>query len=246
MNSERPANWRHTAFLLVMGCCAQFVVLTGLAMLVYSGGSHYDSSTARYLFFGNFFSDLGLTVTYRGESNQLPMILFWTALTLAGLGLILFFFVAPGVYSRPGVGRILAIMGSSLGIISGLAFIGVAFTPANLLRQAHEFFVFIAFSALLGAVLLYIGTILLNPAFRGAYLAVLGLFTVLLGAYVWLILNGPGFDTVQGFRIQVVGQKIIVYAAIATVWVEAYGAWRMTGEGRTGRQPWPKPHTPGS
>jgi hypothetical protein len=45
----------------------QFLLLTAIAMLVYPGGAVYEPDASRYLFFRNFFSDLGATVTPSGR-----------------------------------------------------------------------------------------------------------------------------------------------------------------------------------
>jgi hypothetical protein len=47
----------------------QFLLLTAIAMLVYPGGAVYEPDASRYLFFRNFFSDLGATITPSGRPN---------------------------------------------------------------------------------------------------------------------------------------------------------------------------------
>jgi hypothetical protein len=52
-------------------------------------------------------------------------------------------------------------------------------------------------------------------------------FAGVLAAYVALITRGPGLETAQGVIIQATGQKIIVYAAILTIFVQSWGAIRV-------------------
>jgi hypothetical protein len=49
---------------LLIYAAAQFIVLTAIAMAVYPGGAVYRRGSDGYLFFQNFFSDLGATSTY--------------------------------------------------------------------------------------------------------------------------------------------------------------------------------------
>ena len=205
----------------------QFGVLTILAMLFYAGGNNAEPTRPGYAFFANFFSDLGLTVAYSGRANTFSMILFATALTLAGLGLIIFFVAWPRWIANRLPAQLIAYLGSFFGIGAGLSYIGVAFTPANLLREAHINFVYAAFVSFFLGVLCYLVAILLTPGYRRGYAAVLGVFALLLAGYIWLLFNGPNTNTVQGLTIQVTGQKVIAYASITTLFIVALGANRM-------------------
>lgn len=202
----------------------QFVLLTLVAMLFYPGGTGQNPDSRGYDFLRNFFSDLGLTVAHNGEPNTLSMILFMIALSLAGLGLILFFVVWPRYFWHSWLLRGLSVTGSFFGIGAGISFIGVAFTPANLLLEAHVDFVFAAFISFFVAALFYSLAIFRNIACPNRYGIVFLVFTVLLGTYVWLLFNGPETSTDQGLIIQVVAQKTIAYASIISLFIQATGA----------------------
>ena len=208
-------------FRLIMAGCAQFVVLTLLAMLFYAGGNMANPDAPGYQFFSNFFSDLGLTIAYNGEANTASFLLFSIALSLAGLSLIVFFILMPGFFKRDAAALTLSRLGSFCGLIAGVCFIGVAFTPANLLLSAHVNFVFGAFGSYFVAVLFYVAAMFKVPVFARAYQIVLLVFAFILGGYIWLLFNGP-----ENLTIQVTGQKIIAYASITTVFIQAYGAWQ--------------------
>jgi hypothetical protein len=86
------------AFRVVMAVCALFFTLTIAAMFVYPGGHVGAADSNRYVFFKNFFSDLGQTrtysgATYSGASNLPSLLLFCIALfaTAQGSGLSLWF-----------------------------------------------------------------------------------------------------------------------------------------------------------
>lgn len=208
-------------FRLIMAGCAQFVLLTLLAMLVYAGGNAENPDAPGYQFFRNFFSDLGLTIAYNGEANTASFLLFTIALSLAGLSLIVFFILMPRFFKQDKMALALTWLGSLAGLVAGACFIGVAFTPANLLLQAHVNFVFGAFGSYFVAVLFYVAAMFKLPTFARVYQLVLLAFAFILGGYVWLLFNGP-----ENLTIQVAGQKIIAYASITTVFIQAYGAWQ--------------------
>lgn len=193
-------------------------------MLFYPGGTRSNPGTEGYLFFENFISELGLTQNYAGGSQTASFLLFTIALALAGLALALYFSIAPSLFWESHLTRALNLVGSFFGIISGLSFIGVAFTPANLYLTPHRLFVQLAFVTFFIAVAFYAIAIILNPIFPNLYAWVNIAFGVLLGIYIWLLFNGPGLNTENGLIIQVTGQKIITYAAIICMFVTAYGS----------------------
>lgn len=215
------------AFLAMTVCAVQFVVLTIIAMFLHPGGNQAHPDATRYEFFYNFFSDLGLITTFQGRSNYASAVLFFIALTLAGAGLVWFFILAPRLFKGYRFGRILAILGSIAGIVSGLAYIGVAFTPADLFLDAHIRFVFWAFQAYPVAVIFYIFAILLHKEYPNRFALAYGVFACVLIVYLWLLFNGPSGDTERGLLIQVTGQKIVAYASIITMFIQGIGAWQL-------------------
>ncbi|HEY69546.1 MAG TPA: hypothetical protein G4O08_03070 [Anaerolineae bacterium] len=221
---KQPAQW---PFKFAIFACIQFLVLTVIAMLAYPGGSISGSPTSRYSFFSNFFSELGMTVTRSGERNTASMVLFVTALTLAGAGLIVFFVAMPQFFRQKRAVFALSWLGSAFGVVSGAAYIGVAFTPADLLRNLHTDFVLAAFRSFLVVVAVYALVIFLNPRFPNGYAAVYLTFALLLAGYIWLLTQGPDLETERGLVIQATGQKLIVYAAIVCTWIQSRGALRL-------------------
>ena len=213
--SKKPFQW-------VVGASAQIVVLTLVAMLFYPGGTVGEINTSGYAFFRNFFSDLGMTVAHNGVSNWFSAVLFFIALSGAGLGMVVLFLRLPRV-----LGYWWCWIGSLFGVIAGLSFVGVAFTPANLLLTAHAGFVYAAFLSFFVAALVYSVAILRSAAYPNGYAAVFGLFTLLLASYIWLLFFGPRASTGNGLLIQVTGQKLIAYAGIIAVLIQAYGAQRV-------------------
>ncbi len=218
--------WRFTAFKIVAVICALFVALTAAAMFIYPGGTSTDKTTIGYSFFGNFFSDLGITIAHNGQPNLIASIMFSIALVSAGAASILFSVAFLQFFTGNAANRILSGLGTLFGIIAGVCFIGVALTPANLFGGAHRNFVRGAFFTFLIAVLFYIVALFRAPYPR-AYTGVFIGCAVLLTLYLFLLFDGPDSDTPTGLLIQVTGQKIIAYAAIISVLIQAVGALRV-------------------
>jgi hypothetical membrane protein len=210
-------------FLLTLLTGAGFILLTILAMLLYAGGTLSDPSNPGYAFFGNFFSDLGITQSHSGAANTASAVLFFVALTGAGIGLLAFFIAFRRHFGKRSPW--LSGAGTIFGIISGLSFVGVAFSPADLLAGPHVLFVQVAFLALLFAVLPYTVAVVREPSFPSWHALILAPFAILLVGYIYLLFAGPSLAGESGLLIHVVGQKAIVYAAIITVSIEAYAAY---------------------
>ena len=73
------------------------------------------------------------------------------------------------------------------------------------------------------AVIFFIPTILLEKRYPNIYAGIFAAFAVILGVYIWLMFSGPAFETAGGRMVQVTGQKVIAYAAIITIFFQAYG-----------------------
>ncbi|MBN1138218.1 MAG: DUF998 domain-containing protein [Anaerolineae bacterium] len=227
MNSQSLSR-QQWPFLFTMFGCAQFVVLTVVAMFFYPGGTFVDPATEGYSFFRNFFSDLGRIHAHSGTSNTASAILFVVALTLAGLGLVFFFLAMPRFFQQARPTYLLSRLGSVAGLVSGLSFVGVAFTPSDVIGGLHRLFVQVAFLAFFVAVLFFIVAILRTGAYPNRYARVFGVFVLLLAAYLLLLFFGPSLKSARDVIIQATGQKIIVYAAIVAAFILADGARRLT------------------
>lgn len=224
--------WQRGVFSLTMLGGILFVVLTVLAMLFYPGGTLIDPTTSGYSFFTNYFSDLGLTWSHARVPNTVSAILFVTALTMAGGGLVLFFLAFPRFFTRSRSGRVLSAIGSIFGVIAGLYFIGVALTPANLVLEAHLTIMMWSFRTFAVAVTCYTIAIFREPDYPNRFGFVFVAFAVLLVLYILLLVAGPAYDSPEGIMVQAVGQKIIVYASVISISIQAYGAKQIAGESK--------------
>jgi hypothetical protein len=226
----RSRFWQQGVFSLTMIGCVLFVVLTIVAMFFYPGGTLVDPTTSGYSFLINYFSDLGLTWCHARVPNTVSAVLFVTALTMAGSGLVLFFLAFPQFFARSRWGKLISLIGSIFGVIAGLCFIGVALTPANLVLETHLAIMMWAFRTFSVAVICYTVAIFREPDYPNRFGLVFVGFAALLVSYVVLLVAGPAYDSPEGIMVQAIGQKIIVYASVTTIFMQAYGAKKFAGE----------------
>ena len=216
--------WQQRVYTFSIASATLFVVATVMAMATYPGGSYSDHATVGYVFSRNFFSDLGMLTAHNGASNLVSMSLFFVALTLVGAGLVLFFIAFPRLFADAPRARTWSVAGSVFGIIAGLCFVGVAFTPADILLEAHIACVKFAFRAFPLAAFCYAVAIFRAEGYPTRYAWVFIAFGAALVGYVLLLEFGPKITTDAGLAIQVGGQKVIVYGSIVSVLIQAIGA----------------------
>jgi hypothetical protein len=204
-----------------------FVVCAATSMVLYPGGTRLDSGAAGYSFTQNAFSDLGRTIARNGEPNVASATLFVLGLTPAGLGLSVFFIALLPLVSRsPNALKWLARLGCVAGIVAGVAYVAVAWTPANRLPGEHVMAERVAFrSFLLASVLLGIATAG-SKTFTARASAAWWSFGALLLGFILIGIFGPSRRTEFGLVVQVVAQKAIVVSALVIVAFQSYEAQR--------------------
>ena len=215
--------WQKHVYRVVFIGCGLFVLLTIAAMFTYPGGTITDETTQGYDFFRNFFSDLGLVTALNGEPNLISMILFMIALTLAGIGLILFFIAFRDFFTN----NLLSLLGTILGVASGLCFVIIAFAPYDVLFNIHTQTVIWAFRAFLPAVAIYSYIIFRQDVYprRSGWIFVV--FAVFLAAYVAVLEFGPSPETPNGLILHATVQKIVTYVSIISVMAQSWLAYQI-------------------
>ena len=217
------AFWYRHIFGIVAGVCTLFVAFTTMAMVLYPGGTITTASTHGYHFFINFFSDLGQTRTQSGAYNYPSMIFFALAMTTVGLGLGAFFVAFAKFFaSRSTVLRAKRVnrVATVAGVVAALCFIGIGATPYNLFYPEHQTFVQWAFRLLLAAVILEVIAMRLTHGIPKSLLWVNMAFVVVLFGYLMLMMYRPASPLLSA-EIHAVGQKIIAYTAVATIFTQA-------------------------
>ncbi len=215
-------NWKKSSGLLAMIGTANFIICTVLGMVFYGGGSFFDPSSQYYSFTENFFSDLGRTTNHTGGSNMVSCILFIIALGGVGVMLIPMFIAIPAMMRKKSIAQVLCVFGSLIGIFSAICYIGIGFTPYDILGEYHGTFVQYAFVSALFMVLFTISGMLFSKDFPNYYALALAIFEVILAWYVYNLFFGPD-DIIFG----AVSQKIVVYSEIIALFIVGYGVWKI-------------------
>jgi hypothetical protein len=224
---ERSWNvfWQNGVFRLIVAAGLCFFLLTGIAMLLYPGGTMTDPHRHGYAFFSNFLSDLGRTSTPSGQDNLASRLLFTIALNMGALGITLFFVAFTQFFPAPGTARWLSRLGAVCALVTGLCFIGIAFVPLNRNGQLHNLFLYSASLSFIIAYLLLFLAVLLTPGFPRRSIQVFTAFALLLAGslfvFLFALLYGPAPGTPAWEIVHATGQKIIVAASILTGFIQA-------------------------
>jgi len=204
--------------------CIQFIILTSIAMFFYKGGTYIDSSTSRYVFWYNYFSDLGRTVAHSGISNTFSFILFTVTLSLWGVFQIPFYIIFPRFFRSSKGLKKFYFAGSILGILTGIFYIGIAFTPSDITDLLHNIFVFLGFGSILLSIILYAIVIFKDNNYDNFYATVFTITAIILGTYFLILSFSPNSQTTVGLYIYVVGQKFMIYTLLICGIVQGFGA----------------------
>ena len=190
------------------------MVLGGVAMLLYPGGTLRDPSTIGYRFFQNFLSDLGNTVTFSGQPNHASAILVLAICAMvapAVLGCALAFV---RLYSSSPIGHQIARTAAILAAISCVGMAGVALSPGNLSLTRHLGFSLLTLGPWPVASFLFAIVTARDDRFRRgvpvAWLALSLAIAGLLSMRWW----GPAITTDMGLTIAVTAQKIAMFIAL--------------------------------
>ena len=199
------------------------MILTIIAMIIYPGGTKFNHYESRYVFLRNYFSDLGRSTTFLGESNLPTMILFTISLTFVGIALISYFSVIPLVFRENKKAFIFSLISSINGIICAVFYICIGYLPLDLYPSLHTNFVYIAFTGSLLTILLGMIAIFLQKDYPNFYAWFYLVFLLILIGYLIILYAGPSSSTDFGLSVQVVGQKVIVYTEVISFAIQSIG-----------------------
>jgi hypothetical protein len=101
---------------------------------------------------------------------------------------------------------------------------GIALTPSDILNDAHNAFVLIAFSSIFLSIIIYSDIFYHNQRFPRFYSFVLIISAIILAIYYTSLFFVPDNTTLTGLFVHVVGQKIAVYTLLITGFIQGYGA----------------------
>ncbi len=201
-----------------------FTGLTTSAMFVYPGGTRDDPTLDHYLFSRNFFSDLGRTADFEGNTNIPSMLLFGSGLTIVGCTTACLFCALPDLFREDRMSKFISFLMMCFGLVAGIGFVGIAFTPWDRFFSQHDFCVTIGFRSLLLACIAVMINIYRARSFPNLYGHLMVAVSVILLSYILLLTFGPSPLGPQGLMIQVAGQKVVAYVLIAGITCLSIGA----------------------
>ncbi len=211
--------------------CLGYVILSTSSMFFYPGGTFRDVNTIGYIPTLNFLSDLGRTVAFNGEPNPFGAVIYIVGLSSVGIMTIWMFLRLPRIFNEDRWTRLFYLGSRILGVISGIGFIGIAFTPNNLWDVPHTIFVNIAFMKLLQALFLLMLCIYRTPHFPNRFGHLLFLANSVLFGFILLKILGPSIHTSDdGLKVQATAQKVMVYTMIISLSILALGTKKVWQE----------------
>tara|TARA_B100000579_G_scaffold299637_1_gene249633 strand:+ start:392 stop:1069 length:678 start_codon:yes stop_codon:yes gene_type:complete len=206
-----------------------FISLCVIAMIYYPGGTIIDSTTVGYLFFYNFFSNLGEWTAKNGEPNFLSAYLFNTSMLVLALSYSLFYFNFLKVIisrSKNILLKTILIMSISISLL-GFIFVAI-FSSDPETFSLHILFVKIGFYSLfihciIQAIFIYSIKLPNNLLFNSTLI-----FTIIMFLFVLMMEFGPNpFENNESLFIQVTSQKIIVTSILIYFFIQVKEALKI-------------------
>lgn len=191
-----------------------YIIFIGIAMITYSGGTMDNSDYAGYHFWGNTFSDLGRLVSHNGQDNLISMILFSIAYLAIALTFIPLYYLFPQFFVETSSAKKGARIGSLFGFITSFCFIGVVFTPADILRPPHMIFAFGAYAFTFFTMAAYSFALFSSNQFPKQFTSVFMALSALF--FIILMIDIIGLSISR--NIMVVGQKfgrLVIFTAFS-------------------------------
>jgi len=212
-----------------------FIIVNTIAIYLFPGGSLYNYELTSYSFTENFFSDLGVYETSGGHENFLSCILFNSTLAMIGFASFSYIYV-PSIFSSNKKAYIYSVVATVILILSGICYIGVALTPADLYFSEHVWFVIFAFHLQTIGILFMVIAFFLSPA-NNKYTIVAFIYFICVAAYSIFETSSPPppdfdprnqemfkeFITYDRMVISVVSQKLITLIAFISTIIFTFG-----------------------
>jgi hypothetical membrane protein len=206
---KQKSNLVRLGYLLGIIGVIQFIVLTAIAMAIYPG---------RYSLLGNFFSQLGCTISSNNHLPSMPSrVLFIIACTVVAIMNIPFVLALRTNFTETKAEKYLSWFGTILNIVSSVFLILLAFYPVNVQTEPHMLATRLFF------LLFGLSIIIYTPAFfiNKHYNKLIAFYGVLVAAsaiiYMKFLILNAAF------------QKFTIYFMISWVIVQGIYLWKRNG-----------------
>ena len=216
MNLEK---WKRIAAICEILGSFLFFLLIFIAMFFYTGGTRDNPSVPGYSFWGNTISDLGRIISYNGGFNIIAMVLFTIAIAALALLSIPLYIVFPKIFSTSKFESISARIGSLLGYIATIGWIGVLFFPADISNEIHWLFAYVLYIAFFFSGVFYTISLFLNKNISKTFAIIFTLYCIILFISLMIIIGGIFIARTY----LVVGQKIAHISSLISYTMLGYG-----------------------
>jgi hypothetical membrane protein len=220
-----------TVFKLTRWAAVTVAVLSGIAMLLYPGGTSRNPSARGYSFFHNSLSDLGSTVAWDGQANSRGATFFLAGaiiLALSGSGCLV---ALIRVYSSSRIASRLARAGGAAGLLTCAGLIGAALTPVDRSPALHGRFTLLAIGTFpVATALLALASALDRRLPRRIPMGWL-VFTLVLVAWASVMTWRPTTDL--ELTIPVTLQKVVAITLLVVLTFQSYEAERVVAGAAT-------------
>jgi hypothetical protein len=216
--------WRKCAYVFIIIGPLQYIILTGIAMIYYAGGTFTNPNTIGYSFWQNFFSDLGRTIALSGKLNILSFSIFTISASILALSLVYYILAMQFFFQNQPFLFKLSRINIIIGIIAGFFMFCVIFTPWNLFPGIHLTFSKLFSSTSLIILIIFSFLIIKSrsyPNFYG-YIYLIIIFIALL--YTLIATFGPSITTSKGLVLQASAQKFSQYGWLVCFIFQGYGS----------------------
>lgn len=205
-------NWNELSFKFLIIAILQFIVLSTIAMIFYTGGTKMDPNVSYYSFWSNFFSDLGRTKSLSGKPNLISCVIYIISGTILAISITPFTISMSQFFKETGLEKKLRILLIFFGIITSTFWIAAMITPWDLYGYTHLLLGIIYTTTGVMVLLLLAIMIFLNDSYPNKYAFILIYY---FGIYVFnlliVILLKYNPNTISSLIIQATFQKIALY-----------------------------------
>jgi hypothetical protein len=211
--------WKRIAGICEILGSLLFFFLILIAMFFYTGGTMDNPSVPGYSFWGNTISDLGRIISHSGELNIISMILFSIAIASLALLSIPLYIVFPKLFSTKRFESLSAKIGSLLGFVTVVGWIGVLFTPADISHDLHWIFAYLIYIAFFFSGVFYTFALYLNEKTSKVYAIIFIVYSII--HFISLMIIIIGISSERAYLV--IGQKIVHISSIISYIILSYG-----------------------
>ncbi len=221
-------NWNELSFMFLIIAIIQFVILSTIAMIFYTGGTKLDPNASNYSFWTNFFSDLGRTKSISGKSNLISCFLYIISGTILAVSITPFTIGISHFFKDTDLEKKLRIVLIFFGFITSTFWVAAMITPWDLYGSTHLLLGIIYTTTGVMVLLVLAIMIFLKDSYPNKYATILVYYFVLyLFNLIIVILLKYNPNTITSLIFQATIQKIAVYVFLATFFYLGYGALKI-------------------